>query len=345
LLRSSLDSEQLLVHPAKIGHPPARRSYTIAGVELDLSSDSEALLNEFASVFGDHRERAAPVAFIRAEVRGTGGPDHGTLRVSGDDLTDPAGFLLGLASPTVPMVSLPSTEPSVQVIGLANDAEPLFIFRDGEMAFRKVPRWERIVSHVLFLRMLRMRPDLLFFHAASVVVDGRGVLLVGPKGSGKSTLSLALAARGHALLGDETAAYQPSTVLLLPMPRPVGIKPGVRAKAIGAALDQLSCTADPEGIFRVPIERLLATNSPTPARLRGVVFLRGFGPEPRLTPISAGREELAQMQPLATTTSGNTTMKVFEMIRLLGSVVCNTLTAGDPDATANYIEEAIRQWV
>ena len=61
-------------------------------------------------------------------------------------------------------------------------------------------------------------------------------MLVGPKGAGKSTLALALAARGHALLGDEHACYLPATGELLPFRRPVGIKPGPRAAAVESAL-------------------------------------------------------------------------------------------------------------
>lgn len=40
-------------------------------------------------------------------------------------------------------------------------------------------------------------------HAACVVRNGRGALLTGPSGTGKSTLTIALAKRGYALLSDE----------------------------------------------------------------------------------------------------------------------------------------------
>src|SRR5947207_2119645 len=83
------------------------------------------------------------------------------------------------------------------------------IFDGDRVRFRKVDAWRRIVSHMLFLRLIRRRPDLLFFHAASIGMDGRAYLLIGPKGRGKTSVSLALAARGHAFLGDETAIVEP----------------------------------------------------------------------------------------------------------------------------------------
>lgn len=344
MLPSSPNLEQHFDFARAKGTLPGRR-FLIAGVELDLITGDASLTEEFASVFGssglgDESVSDRPVARLRAVVRSLDDA-QGSMDIEGDDLPDPAAFLLGFASPTVPLVSMTSNAAGTQLIGIGDAKEPLFIFRGRETIFRKVERWQRIVSHVLFLRMLRMRSDLLFFHAASVVLGGKGFLFVGPKGTGKSTLSLALAARGHAFLGDETAAYEPGTRRLLPMRRPVGIKPGIRSRSIDQALLRLAPASDLDGMFRVPIERLLTGNAAVPAELGGVVFLRGFGPQPQIARIAAGREELSQMQPLRSTTAANATMRVFEMIRLLSSVACRVLIAGAPDETAAYIEEAI----
>jgi hypothetical protein len=50
---------------------------------------------------------------------------------------------------------------------------------------------------------VRNRRDSAAFHAAAVIIGGKGVLLLGPKGSGKSTLSLWLTKEGATYLGDE----------------------------------------------------------------------------------------------------------------------------------------------
>jgi len=52
----------------------------------------------------------------------------------------------------------------------------------------------------LRLQTLSLTPD---SHASAVVVFGRGVLIAGPPGSGKSSLSLGLIDRGHALFADD----------------------------------------------------------------------------------------------------------------------------------------------
>jgi len=314
-------------------------------VELRLATDDEALPGEFASVFGgDEPVTGQPRASFSATVMaGPAGAERGRIDVTGDGLADPGGFLLGFSSPTIPMRALPGPGSEVRV-GLGDDPDPVFVFHGTECSFRRVPRWRRIVSHFLFLRLLRLRSDLLFFHAASVGIAGKGILLVGPKGVGKSTLSSGLAGRGHAFLGDETAAFEPASRLLLPFRRPLGIKPGRRASVVDRALASAGGAPDEDGLLRVRIESLAPGPPAGALPLKAVLFLEGFGEKPALTRVQAGRDELAQMQPLASMlSSGTATRSVFEMIRLLGSVACHRLVAGAPDETITLLEEVFTQ--
>ena len=48
-----------------------------------------------------------------------------------------------------------------------------------------------------------MSGDVLTLHATCVAVEGRGVLVTGPSGSGKSSLALALMAHGARLVADD----------------------------------------------------------------------------------------------------------------------------------------------
>lgn len=64
----------------------------------------------------------------------------------------------------------------------------------------------------------------LVYHAAVLERGGRAALMPAPPGSGKSTLSAALAHRGWRLLSDELALCDPATGQLLGMARPVNLK-------------------------------------------------------------------------------------------------------------------------
>jgi HprK-related kinase A len=64
----------------------------------------------------------------------------------------------------------------------------------------------------------------LLLHSGSLDVDGRGLLLVGTPGSGKSTLTAALALAGHRALSDEFGVVRLADRMLLPFPKPVALK-------------------------------------------------------------------------------------------------------------------------
>lgn len=320
----------------------ARETLTLLGVSMELCSDDARFVEEFVTIFGGRDDTSVPrVACFSVTVESASDrPGFGRLSATGDELADPAAFLAGFSSPTVPLWQVPAPEPGWTALALGDSPEPVFLFKGEECRFRRVERWRRIVSHFLFLRMLRLRTDALFFHAASVAIAGRGALLLGPKGAGKSTTALALAARGHQFLGDETACYLPASGELVPFRRPVGIKPGPQSSAVAAALARLLPPADEEGLRRVPIEALMPVLPASPARLFAVVFLSGFGLRPELSSIRAGREELSAMQPIATA-AGSATRRVFEMVRLIGSLQCYRLVAGDPDETARLLEREL----
>jgi hypothetical protein len=69
-------------------------------------------------------------------------------------------------------------------------------------------------------------------HAAALGRRGRGVLLAGPSGAGKTTLAVALAEAGWALASDDVAPIDAATGLVRPFPKPLS----VRARATRAAL-------------------------------------------------------------------------------------------------------------
>lgn len=331
-----------------VGHPPragSTASFSLADVRLTVETDDPSLLDALATVLGSSEPPPrSPFASFSASVRTHDAPaGFGHLRLDGaaERFLTPDDFLLGLASPEFPFELLDAPPPWLSV-AFKGDSLPVFALRGADCLVRLMPQWQTAVALFLFQRLMRLREDAIFFHASSVDLRGAGAIFVGPKGSGKSTIALALAARGHGLLGDENACYLPAVGDLLPFRRPVGVKPGPRARAVTEALERIGRDADREGPMRLDSETLLPGPPPGPVPLRFVVFLDGFSPEPRLSRTEPGRRELGRMQPVGSSLiNASSALRVFQMARLLAAARVYRLSPGAPDTTADLIEEVL----
>ncbi len=63
------------------------------------------------------------------------------------------------------------------------------------------------------------------WHAALWPVEGRGLMILGASGLGKTTLSLAHHLAGGCVLSDEIAAWHPETALMVAFPRALAVRP------------------------------------------------------------------------------------------------------------------------
>jgi hypothetical protein len=327
----------------------ARRQarFQLANILLDVDSDDPGLIDELASVMGHPRDGARDVpvhARFQAGVRARGGParfGHLKLGPAGPEIESAAELIVGLGFEDFPFERVEGA-PAWTSLAFRGERAPMFALRGEHCLFALVPGWRKAVALLLLQRLMRLRRDAIFFHAASVAVDGAGAMLVGPKGAGKSTLALALATRGHGLLGDEHACYLPATGELLPFRRPLGIKPGPRARTAQAALDRAGRDPEREGMMRVPLEELLAAPAPGPVPLRAVVFLRGFGDVVGVERVEAGRDELAALQPVGSSfANAAATERVFQLVQMLGHSRVFRVRAGFPDDTAAAVEAAL----
>jgi hypothetical protein len=145
----------------------------------------------------------------------------------------------------------------------------------------------------VFGLVLRLRgiPSL---HASAVAVDGIAVALVGAAGTGKSTTTAALAARGHALLADDVLALRAGEdgILAQPAYPHVRLWPDIVPALLGpdAELPPLTPNWDKRGL------RLDEAFHPHPLPLGAVYVLCGReagANAPRLEPMGAMEAVLA----------------------------------------------------
>jgi len=74
--------------------------------------------------------------------------------------------------------------------------------------------------------IIRTQHRFLQLHAATLSLNGQGVIIAAKSGSGKSTLAAALLSRGWQYLSDEFALIDPTTLNLHPFPKALCIKSG-----------------------------------------------------------------------------------------------------------------------
>jgi hypothetical protein len=319
---------------------------------ITVDCDDASLFPDFFMMFGGADAAAtAPSAAITAfpsdihlDLRARVHPDFGWFRLAGQNELpfDGREFDYAISEAHGNFVALPLDDAGWKAVAFRDSDVPMFAFRDRDCIFALGPKWRLSIVWFLFWRLLRMRSDAIFFHASALGIFGEGTIFVGPSGGGKSTTSLALAARGHNFLSDEVAGYLPARGELIPFRRPVGIKPGPRATAVENGLPPTAAAQiERDGFFRVDVDTIFATRQPEPVPLRRVVFLRGFAERPCLERIQPGRGEIVELQPLMSSfLNAPHSRRIFELTRLLATTKVYQLRLGDPDETALYLEEA-----
>jgi hypothetical protein len=311
-----------------------------------LDCDDRELFDDFFAAFGGSvpRETASvDDAFISATIRaGAGDSDFGlmSLRRNGQPQSVDDVFF-GLSFPDCPFECAPSEDGKWMQVWIPGEA-PLFAYRDHYCLFRKSRYdWRIKLLTLLYRGSLRLRDDLIFFHASSISLGEQAILIVGNRKAGKSTTALALAARGHAILADSCACYSPSTERLIPFRRPIGIREGPKSRRVGEALSSSAIrSVMRDDSLRVDLETLLPSADYRPGPASAIFFLRGFAEKPRIEPITNGRSELANLRPIYSSfANAPHTRRAFELIRLVSRARLFALWPGDPDQTARSIEE------
>jgi hypothetical protein len=316
--------------------------YRIGDGCLGIRSDDLQFRDRFRTLFGGCSVAAPPdsdAPRVTCTIRSLDDPPFALAAFDDPEPLDQVAFATAL---------FPALEP--RLVREVADGWQLLATRHTEIAVgatellaRRSESWQLFVSNVAVNRLLRLQPNVAFFHAASVAVRGTGFLIAGPRGAGKTTLSMALAARGHGFLGDEMAGVRLESRELLPVRRAVSIRSGPRAREVGEVLRDWPAPSEvfPDGSprLRADMGRLFPEAEGQPVELGAVIFLRGFGETPRLERFTPRAPDVQYLTPLGSTMWGmSPARRLLEFLRLLSSVPCYFLNHGQPDPTVDLLE-------
>lgn len=135
-----------------------------------------------------------------------------------------------LSAIVIPEAGLPALEMAVSAGGQASGT----IAGDEVWSFELPKRgWLALLTGHIVGTATSVLRSLLFIHAAAVEIQGRGYVLVGDPGAGKTSTAAALVRSGAGYLSDEVALLDPKTGNLHPFALPLAVKPWT-AKAAGA---------------------------------------------------------------------------------------------------------------
>jgi hypothetical protein len=205
--------------------------------------------------------------------------------------------------------------------------------------------WPSFIGSLAVARVLRIQRDRAFVHAGSVSVGGKGVVIAGPKESGKTTLSMALGARGHTVLGDEIAAIRLNELELVPFRRSFSVRPGPKSTPVRELLGALGPEEEryPDGQIRSRVAITdLFPGAATPVPWRAVVFLSGRASRASIEPVKASPENLRWMTLLGSSLwDMPPPVRAFRLMSGLSRVACYALKAGSIEDTTLLIEQSL----
>lgn len=325
------------------GTPPPLGWYRLGEASIGIASDDERFIGRFHDVYGDHL--ASPPdgggAVVGCRVRSHPVEPFALVSVSDQEPLDVVRFVTDLFAARGFAQAGPSAG-SWRPVARDGDADASWVFDGERVLVRRDREWEGLVANCLVHRAVRLQRGVLFLHAASVAVAGRGALLIGGKGSGKTTLSLAMAARGDGFLGDELGAVHLARRELLPVPRSVSVRHGPRDARMDRRLAELDLPPVrlPDGTERVRARPSAVCPGAThgAASLDAVVFLDGFAPVPAIARVPLRREMLARLNPLGSTLWGmSPAERVYRLATMLNGSALFVLRAGTPEATAELL--------
>lgn len=350
-----------LVPPISAVAPPEDALITLVfqlgGASLELRSNSAALVEEFLVFYGDCTiDRPEPDAFrIGCTAWRELGTESLTLQFTGSHLPHPVDAMLGFFQ--VIREKQYAEQPCRQAgwRQIRRDDGAQFLASDGADAriSMAVADYELVVNCIVTMVQCA-QPGVLFVHSGSVGIAGRGALIIGGTGGGKSTLALTLAIRGHRFLGDDVAAVRLATRELLPFPKSAGLRDGPVADELGPRIEPGRYRVAParDGRIRtlLRVRDFFPWNSTAPVPLTYAFVLGPRSDRARLRPFEPHLGELDHLKSMVIeavpswgASPGRDLMKFLTVIDLLSGLRCYLLESGTPHDSARVIEEAMEE--
>lgn len=328
---------------------------------LLLDSDYGPLNQELRQLYHDCAVPASAASggvCVSCTVRAVDEPPLVLVSVRAQEPPDSVGLALSLLLHEHPLDGPRKTEgdspsPGWRLIcNPERPTPPLLITQGPHTLFARRRETPTLLALYLVSGVMSTQRGVLFVHAGSVGLRGAGVLLVGATRAGKTTSSLTLASRGHALLGDDVAAVRIGSGELLPFRQTTNIREGPRARSLDGLLGQIShqpeLTTDGMRRVRVRAGELFPGPAPGPVTLRSAFFLRRLAGKPRVEPFTPSADDIELLKPLAYeptvnaawgASPGRRVMKFLLLVELLSRARCYLLDLGSPEETADMIEQ------
>ena len=151
-----------------------------------------------------------------------------------------------------------------------------FLYRNDSRVARTTHQWQlfRFLECQLDLLLAEKVDNLLLLHAGAVSREGAGIILPGPSGSGKSSLTLVLLQAGYSYLSDEIAVVDPSSRDLHPFPKPISVKNVSVFPDLASRKDLWfgPHSAGPESVWYAHPEDVSASRISGPVPVRFIIF-------------------------------------------------------------------------
>jgi len=282
----------------ELSAPPLRERLQLLGARFEFESNSPKLLDLVASAYAGLPGHRLSLRVPRLKLRlvlASGARRHRVAEPPPLGMFCAEGLLAG------------ATDSSSFVAISAQERSGLVVVDPKMLRFAYHTRYE-LIEFAVFTLASRAQ-SLVPLHAACVGMDGRGVLLMGPTGSGKSTVALQCLLQGFDFVSEDSAFVTPDTLTATGVANFIHVRSD-SLRWVASAKDSRAIRSSPvirrrSGVrkFEVDLRRGGYHLAAAPLKIVAVVFLsaRPAGDQPLLVPLrkSSLMEMLVEAQAYA----------------------------------------------